>query len=216
MTTNSDLGQQPSRMKPTDLAQTFRSSPRSAGLRGLEPIARPVEVPSAEVAADAGAEPNSGEANAFAVPHTAVSEPTVKETRKVTRRIRERQQEHAAGPQEAGASSAVRTIVAYISVPVRERLRVNAGDLTYTEVVLAALDATHAKLADRFTAATRPANSLFAGPVRSTPRRHEEPHVQVSLRPMGDDLAVIDRLVEEMNASSRSALINAALDEYLS
>lgn len=212
MTTNSELGQQPSRMKPTDLAQTFRSSPRSAGLRGLEPIARPVEVPSAVVADDADPEPNSGEASAFAGPQTAVSEPSVKQTRKVTRRIRE----HAADPQEAAASSGVRTIVAYISVPVRERLRVNAGDLTYTEVVLAALDATHAKLADRFTAATRPANSLFAGPVRSTPRRHEEPHVQVSLRPMGDDLAVIDRLVEKMNASSRSALINAALDEYLS
>jgi hypothetical protein len=215
MTTNSELGQQPSRMKPTDLAQTFRSSPRSAGLRGLEPIARRVEVPS-DVAADADAEPNSGEASAFAVPQAAVSEPSVKETRQVTRRIRERRPDHAADPREAGTSSGVRTIVAYISVPVRERLRVNAGDLTYTEVVLAALDATHAKLADRFTAATRPANSLFAGPVRSTPRRHEEPHVQVSLRPMGDDLAVIDRLVEEMNASSRSALINAALDEYLS
>ena len=52
-----------------------------------------------------------------------------------------------------------------------------------------------------------PANGQF--------NRNSEARVQVSLRPLRDDIAVIDRLVAEVNAPSRSALIDAALDEYL-
>jgi hypothetical protein len=56
---------------------------------------------------------------------------------------------------------------------------------------------------------------MFVGRGRPRTRRNREARVQVSLRPLRDDIVVIDRLVAEFNAPSRSALIDVALDEYL-
>jgi len=109
----------------------------------------------------------------------------------------------------------MQTIVVYVSASIRERLRNSAGERTFTAVVLAALDSTYGKLKERFAEPDAPTNSFFAGRGPSQPRRHSEPHVQVSLRPVRGDLNVIDHLVTEINAPNRSALINGALDEYL-
>jgi hypothetical protein len=103
----------------------------------------------------------------------------------------------------------------YLSLSVRERLRSTAGDLTFTEVVLAALDSSYGKLIERFSEPAPPTGSMFAGRGRPRARRNREARVQVSLRPLREDIAVMDRLVGEVNAPSRSALIDAALDEYL-
>lgn len=113
------------------------------------------------------------------------------------------------------AGSGSQTIVVYVNASVRSRLRVYAGERSYTEVVLEALDATHARLQAKFTTPAAPPNSLFAGRGRPRRRRHEEPQVQISLRPLRDDITVIDRLQAQVDAPSRSALINAALDEHL-
>jgi hypothetical protein len=113
---------------------------------------------------------------------------------------------------ESGTSQ---TIVVYLGLTVRERLRAGSADRTYTEVVLTALDSCYDKLNERFSEPAPPAGSMFTGRSRPRTRRNREARVQVSLRPLRDDLAVIDRLVTEVNAPSRSALIDVALDEYL-
>jgi hypothetical protein len=86
-----------------------------------------------------------------------------------------------------------------------------SGD-THTEIVLAALDATHETLTFGLQ---EPSSSLFAGRGAPRPQRHTGPQVQIALRPRRDDLAVIDQLVERLNAPNRSALIAAALERHL-
>jgi len=194
------LGDKPSRMPPADLGSTFSGKSRSDGLGGRlapmklapppPPPPPPVQVPSPEVAAP---EPKPAKA---AAPRSVKVAPTP-------------------APHTEPASSGMQTIVVYVSASIRERLRNGAGDRTFTDTVLMALDATHATLQSRFVDQQSATKSMFTGRGRPTSRRHAEPHVQVSLRPLVDDLAVIDRLSAELNAPSRSALINAALDEYL-
>lgn len=192
------LGDKPSRMPPADLGSTFSGKSRSDGLGGRlapmklapPPPPPPVQVPSPEVAAP---EPKPAKA---AAPRSVKVAPTP-------------------APRAEPASSGIQTIVVYVSASIRERLRNGAGDRTFTDTVLMALDATHAMLQSRFVDQQSATKSMFTGRGRPTSRRHAEPHVQVSLRPLVDDLAVIDRLSAELNAPSRSALINAALDEYL-
>lgn len=191
------LGDKPSRMPPADLGSTFSGKSRSDGLGGrlapmklAPPPPPPPQVPSPEVAA-----PEHKPAKA-AAPRSVKVAPTP-------------------APHTEPASSGMQTIVVYVSASIRERLRNGAGDRTFTDTVLMALDATHATLQSRFVDQQSATKSMFTGRGRPTSRRHAEPHVQVSLRPLVDDLAVIDRLSAELNAPSRSALINAALDEYL-
>jgi hypothetical protein len=119
-------------------------------------------------------------------------------------------------PEAAGGERKV--VVIYVRASVRDRLRQAANTqpgATHTDLVLAALDATHDRLAGRFQATIASPTSLFSGRTSRRRLRHEEPQVQLSVRPWADDLAIIDRLVEEMAAPSRSALVDAALDSYL-
>jgi hypothetical protein len=189
------LGDKPSRMPPADLGSAFSGKSRSDGLGGrLAPMklapTLPVQLPQA--------------------PEVSTPEP------KAARAITPRPVKAPAAPAvRSDASSGLQPIVVYVSASIRERLRNGAGEWTFTDIVLMALDATHANLQTRFVEQPAPGKSMFAGRGRATTRRHTEPHVQISLRPLRDDLAVIDRLSSELNAPSRSALINAALDEYL-
>lgn len=195
-------------MKPADLGSAFGGSSRSDGLGGrLAPLrSTPARsAPEAEaVTVDDVAKPKL-----LAHPKRPVSdragEPAIKTARRPS----------PLAHSEASAGGSSHTIVVYLSLSVRERLRSTAGDLTFTEVALAALDSSYGKLAQRFSEPGPPAGSMFAGRGRPRTRRNREARVQVSLRPLRDDIAVIDRLVAEVNAPSRSALIDAALDEYL-
>jgi hypothetical protein len=58
----------------------------------------------------------------------------------------------------------------------------------------------------------RPRDELF---VRSIPRGGEEPYVSLSLRMLAPNVAALDNLVAEHNASSRSELCAAALNAHL-
>lgn len=113
---------------------------------------------------------------------------------------------------------APRTVIVYVPVSLRDRLRrlTAEQDVTYTQLVLDAIDATHERLGALLSHGT-PARtrSLFQQPAAPRRRRHEEPHVQVSLRLVPEDLAVIDRLTAELNAGSRSHLVAAALNAHL-
>lgn len=211
MTAEPALGKQPSRMKPTDLGKTFSSSPRSVNLRGLAPMER-APAPSTPAQAESGVQ--GGDRDDAALATDAAPKPISSTAKQPRSDVRARPSKSSTVT-EPSASSGMQTIVVYVSASIRERLRANAGEFTFTELALIALDDSHSKLTERFASWMRPANSMFAGRGRPTQRRHSEPHVQVSLRPLRDDLAVIDRLVLETRAPSRSALINAALDEYL-
>ncbi len=201
------LGDRPSRMKPADLGGAFGGPSRSDGLGGrLTPLrsppvtsaapARLVDVAKPKPLSPTQTSPASHSQKAGSQPNTTGKPVT------------------AAHP-GATIGGASQTIVVYLGLSVRERLRSGAGDRTFTEVVLAALDSSYGKLNERFSEPAPPAGSMFAGRGRPRTRRNREARVQVSLRPLRDDIAVIDRLVAEVNAPSRSALIDAALDEYL-
>jgi hypothetical protein len=202
------LGERPSRMKPADLGSAFGGSSRSDGLGGrLTPLRStpPTSTPAVRSADDhAKPKPLDGPQTPAPAGNRA-EESVVKTVRKPA---------SAARP-NATADAPSQTIVVYLGLSVRERLRSGAGDLTFTEVVLTALDSSVSKLSARFSQPAPPTGSMFAGRGRPRTRRNREARVQVSLRPLRDDIAVIDRLVAEVNAPSRSALIDAALDEYL-
>ena len=202
------LGEQPSRMKPADLGSAFAGSSRSDGLGGrLTPLRStppPFEPEEVNGPVDVVAKPKLLNPPRRSAGDRA-GEPAVKSPRTSS---------PAANP-DASTGGASQTIVVYLSISVRERLRSSAGDLTFTEVVLAALDSSYSKLSERFSESAPPTGSMFAGRGRPRIRRNREARVQVSLRPLRDDIIVIDRLVAEVYAPSRSALIDAALDEYL-
>lgn len=202
----SSLGDRPSRMPPADLGSAFSGKSRSDGLGGrLAPmrLAPPPPAPERTTEADPAAPKPAKVSTPRPVKTAPAPVPAV------------RNDPTAAAARSDPATSSQQPIVVYVSASIRERLRTAAGDRTFTDVVLMALDATHGNLQSRFAEQPTTTKSLFAGRGRPMTRRHTEPHVQVSLRPLRDDLAVIDQLSADLNAPSRSALINAALDEFL-
>lgn len=107
----------------------------------------------------------------------------------------------------------------YLPVSLVDRLRVYARSQegrTYTDITLDAVEATHDQLGELLRPSGRMARSgpLFAGrQSRRVP--HAEAHQQVNLRFSAADLTVIDELVGEVGAPNRSAMLAAALREYL-
>ena len=209
--TESSLGERPSRMKPADLGSAFGGSSRSDGLGGrlapLRPASKPV----------IGAQPTTDDqVEAQATSEVAPPSMSPISGRRPSDGRARTSKPAATAPDDAAATTGgSQTIVVYLGVSIRERLRAGAGDRTFTDVVLAALDSSYAKLGHRFNEASPPTGSMFAGRGRPRNRRNGEARVQVSLRPLREDIRVIDRLAKEVNAPSRSALIEAALEEYL-
>lgn len=225
------LGVDPVRLPPADLASAFGrpAAPavaeevpdRSAGLRSLALGRRPVAAADGAGGADAAPAPVVSQlpvaevAAALLAPVNLVQGPSELVIDAV-----EDPAAHA-GPGEMRArvdGSAPQTIVVYLPLGVRERLRARhaASQETYTTIVLEAVEATHAHLAD-LLAACRPAprpGGLFSYHGKRRPSQ-DEAHVQVSLRPTKSDVAVLDQLVVEFSAPNRSALVTAALDNYL-
>lgn len=207
------LGTEPVRLAPVDLAAAFGKpaqaggvgagpADRAAGLRGLA-LARPPAVPHAPRAghqSEATAEPLS-------------TPPADDEPKKP---------DEPAATGDPGRAEAddltTQTIVVYLPLSLRERLRAHhaASKETHTTIILYAVEAAHDQL-PALLEAYRPApreGGLFQHHAR--PRaQHDEPHVQVSIRPVRADLQVLDRLTTEHRAPNRSALLAAALDHYL-
>lgn len=111
------------------------------------------------------------------------------------------------------------SVIVYLSVGIRARLRALAAATgrSHTQLVFDALNATHTRLEGLVGPVTDqpgPADGIFLTQ-RSGRRRHRETRVQVSIRPHPDNLAVIDDLAARHTTGNRSALIAAALDEFL-
>ncbi|MDI6101099.1 hypothetical protein QLQ12_21020 [Actinoplanes sp. NEAU-A12] len=118
-----------------------------------------------------------------------------------------------------GTARAGGSVVVYLPVGVRSRLRERAAATgrSHTQLVFDALNATHTRLADVLGGAAEAAgetDGIFLVQ-RSGRRRHREDQVQVSIRPHPANLAVIDDLAARHTTGNRSALIAAALDEFL-
>lgn len=193
--TAAPLGREPSRLPKVDLASAFGPPDRATGLAGrlrkgpATPSARRTAVP----------------------PPAPASEPDVREDQ-----ARPRQADRRAQP-----PTRVRplVVIVYLPVSLRDRLRQSTvkRSLTYTSLVLEALDATHDRLDVLLSGRqTNPRpGSLFTGPTGHSRPRGAEPQVQVSLRLTQNDLGVIDRLALEHQAVNRSALVATALEAYL-
>lgn len=197
MSESRHLGEKPSRVPPADLGSAFGAVPdRTAGLRELG-LSQPMPTPTPPAR-----EPERPEPMAL-----------VESAQPVTQRRPPSRQ----SSQTSGGGS--RSVVVYLPASLQERLRMHSKqqqERPYTDIVLDAIDETHQRLAQLMAPVRgdRSPGSLFKG--RETRRRrHDEPQVQVSLRPSRSDLAVIDRLVREHRAGSRSALVATALDAYL-
>jgi hypothetical protein len=84
---------------------------------------------------------------------------------------------------------------------------------SYTSVVLEAVEAEHARLAEIVGNEQAPATSLFA-PREPQRRVHGELQVQVTLTPGAANVGVLDGLVKGLG-TSRSALVDQVLDVWL-
>jgi hypothetical protein len=188
------LGTHPSGLPPTNLADALAPPDRGSRLAGRLAPTRPS---AARPSGIDTAAPSAGPAR---------SEPR-------PARIAAAEERPAGGP----ARGAARPVIVYLPVSLRDRLRQLTAerDLTYTELVLDAVDATHERLPSLLTPEKPRARSLFRQPTAPRRRRHAEPHVQVSLRLVPEDLAVIDQLVTDLDAGSRSHLVATALQAHL-
>lgn len=201
------LGTEPSRLPPVDLATAFaKAAPdpalldggapdRAAGLRGLALARKGPGAPAEE-------------------PATASSETMERHSAPAAKRT---PASRGPGPSD-GDDLTPQTIVVYLPVSLRDRLRAHHANSksTYTTIVLEAVEATHAQLGKLLEAYRPPPRQggLFSHHAR--PRvQHDEPQVQVSLRPSRADLAILDRLAADHHAPNRSALLAAALNQHL-
>ncbi|MFC7530641.1 hypothetical protein [Actinoplanes sp. GCM10030250] len=122
-------------------------------------------------------------------------------------------------PIAEGAVRSGSSVVVYLSVSLRARLRAQATATgrSHTQLVFDALNATHDRLPDLVAgggAVAASADGIFVAQ-RTGRRQHSEDQVQVSIRPNPANLAVIDRLAARHTTGNRSALIAVALDEFL-
>lgn len=180
------LGEQPSGLPPANLKSAFTSkAPDRAA--GLRDLA-------------------------LAQPPPAISLP------KSSNQPSGKEEENNTSAERQTSNKASTNIVIYVAASIRDRLRnfTAHNEITYTDAVLDAIDDQQSKLGELFgeTQSGRRSNSLFDSRPRSR-RRHPEPQVQVGLRLNKDDLKILDQLVKDHYAGSRSYFIGQVLNNYL-
>lgn len=104
---------------------------------------------------------------------------------------------------------------AHLAIEVMERLRAYSAEhkVTQTEVIFSAIERAHAAgtLAGSFS--PPPAEGLFARPTQRR-RRDGRTRPQLTLRLTPRNEQVLDQLVDELGAGSRSELIEVALEQF--
>lgn len=192
------LGQDPIQMPKADLAAAFAKPDRAAGLRRLS-LSRDAAAPTGPAGPDDAA-PGADPAVEPAAPPVSAQATKSRGAKTST-----------------GVGEEIQPIVVYLPASLRERLRAHratTGD-PLTTIAFDAVEAAHANF-DELLAPYRPTTGagLFT---HRAPRRiqHQEPQVQVGLRPSRADLAVLDQLAQHHNAPNRSALLAVALNLYL-
>ena len=131
--------------------------------------------------------------------------------------VQEEAQEEA--PVDDGITSQVSVYLAADALLVVRQTRRTTGQ-TNAEIAFAAIDATHDRLAELVAArrrgADRPAGSLFPARQSTRAARGQARRVVLwAMRATRAELAVVDRLVDQVDAGSRSELIAAAVEAHL-
>ena len=122
-------------------------------------------------------------------------------------------------PEAPGPANRVRPTSVHIPTAVTARVaaeRERSGR-SNGEIVIAALEATHARLGELLGDGEPPAAGNLFGPRRATrsTRDLQGPLTPLSVRLLEADYAVLDALVAQHGAFSRGHLISAALTSYL-
>jgi hypothetical protein len=110
----------------------------------------------------------------------------------------------------------MRAISVSLPVSLAQTVKAHAKShgTSYADLLMDSVLAQRAQLSELVSRRRRdrPRDELF---VRSVPRAGEEPFVSLSLRLLAPNVAALDSLVAEHNASSRSELCAAALRAHL-
>lgn len=119
-----------------------------------------------------------------------------------------------------GAASqwATKLVPVNIDVSVHNQLRQFAAGVeqSFSVIVLRAIEADAAELAVAWKSSPTPKNGgMFQMVDHRTRNRRTEPFAQIQLRLTADDADVLEGLIRDWGAPSRSALVNEALRRYV-
>lgn len=117
----------------------------------------------------------------------------------------------------ARRASSLRASNVYLPVALLDPIsaRCKAEGISHGDLIVRALEATYEALPTLVDPVRTTGGSLFAERRTRAPRQDLGPMTPLNYRLREEDFAVLDRLVEETNAPSRSQLIAAALSAYL-
>lgn len=174
---------------------------RSAGLRDKLPPRVTSTPPSGSQAASTDTQAQRRPAQTQTPPAPATKSPRAQGPATSTRRSSD-----GVGAQNRAA---------HLAIEVMERLRAYSAEhkVSQTEVIFSAIERAHAAgtLAGSFS--PPPAEGLFARPTQRR-RRDGRTRPQLTLRLTPRNEQVLDQLVEELGAGSRSELIEVALEQF--
>jgi hypothetical protein len=119
-------------------------------------------------------------------------------------------------PGTRGLESKVRASNVHIPVSLLEpiaALKKQKG-LSNGEIIISAIEATYADLKNLIHPSATAGGSLFAARHSHVPRSSDGPLTPLNYRLRGEDYVTLDRLVDQLEASSRGHLITVALTAY--
>lgn len=209
------LGQSPASAPRRDLSSILGPRPRTGQAPPDEPA------PTAKQATRAGANTSSEETKPAAKTREKSGTMTPSATPTPAPEPAAASSPEKEAPQASAASDAHLKVdrVVYLPDDITVRLAADCARqrLTRTEMVLAALEATHQDLPDLVEASMAPkvTHGALFDVVTPATRRDQPAKRQVFITPTRQQLAIIDGLRENAGARDRSHLIMVALDAHL-
>ena len=122
----------------------------------------------------------------------------------------------AGDPGTQGLESKVRASNVHIPVTLLDPIAAvkKRKGLSNGEIIISAIEATYADLADLIHPSPTAGGHLFAARHSRVSRGSDGPLTPLNYRLRGEDYLTLDRLVEQFGASSRGHLITVALTAY--
>lgn len=119
-------------------------------------------------------------------------------------------------PGTQGLESKVRASNVHIPVSLLEPIAAakKQKGLSNGELIISAIEATYSDLKNLIHPSATAGGSLFTARHSHVPRGSDGPLTPLNYRLRGEDYLTLDRLVEELEASSRGHLITVALTAY--
>ena len=178
------------------------TSPRSAGL-SLPTLTPPLAPQASSTAADPAPVTQATEQDVEHAPEAAAPRPP--RARATSTPAKQQVEE----PTQERVSRARTAIPVYMPQALRERMDAALNGEPYNNWILDAFDATYDQLAEAFPAL--PARRVLPSRSRSR-RRNLGPMVSVQIRPLKEELEVIDARAQELHVDSRSELLCRSIE----